>query len=129
MKISLRKALTALALVVAAMVTISSPAQAEPYGDRWAGPTVPGAYDWTEPGLEPHSWEGWLRVQIWSSSAACLINYRIADTYNGQEPAGGTITVFGYRSFKVPNLDTSHFFQLGVRSWNCTVTARLSNYT
>lgn len=110
------------------MVTISSPAHAEPYGDRWAGPTAPGFFDWREPWLEPHSSEGWLRVQVWSSNAACLIEYKIADD-DGKQPAGDTITVFGYRSFKVPNLNTGRMFQLGVLSWNCTVIARLSNYT
>ncbi|MFF4774719.1 hypothetical protein [Microtetraspora fusca] len=112
-------------------VLIAGPASAEPYGTRTCN-NAPPLISCTTGSLEPHSTQKWLEVKLNpSGSAICRVSWSLYDiTNNWTRVADGTkYLATSSTTFKVNNLNASHYYRLEAVSQNCMLSIRLRNFT
>ncbi|MFF3437839.1 hypothetical protein [Streptosporangium sp. NPDC002721] len=110
---------------------VAGPASAEPYGTRTCN-NAPPLVSCTTGSLEPHSSQRWLEVKLNPSGAAiCRVNWWLYDvTNNWSLAASGTKNVVASTTtFKVNNLNASHYYRLESTAINCMLSIRLRNWT
>jgi|GEM_PF-3944407 len=120
-----------LAMAFLGTTLVAGPASAEPYGTRTCN-NAPPLISCGAGTLEPHSWEKWLEVKLNPSGAlVCRVNWELYNiTNNWSRVSWGTKDlVSSSTTFKVYNLNASHYYRLEATSPNCMLSIRLRNWT